>query len=306
MVRSSAGDDEDKIDGMKVIAEKECKLADLLVEAFGTASKTTVKHMITHGNIKVNGKMITNPAADLRPGDQVEYLRQQRTNSKLKPPYPVYFEDDFILIAEKPAGLLTIGEKGVGGTSFYKIMQEFVKEKSKGKERLFIIHRLDREVSGLLLFAKTEEVQQKIKDGWRDAKKLYYALVEGATPEETGTVRSWLAEGRDQKVYSVRIEEGAKLGITHYRVMDRSPEFTLLEVELETGRKNQIRVHMSDIGCPIVGDRKYGADSTYERRIRLHAFYIGIKHPETGRLIEAKSKMPKGFLSLKPRDEKYK
>jgi 23S rRNA pseudouridine1911/1915/1917 synthase len=291
---------------MKIVSARECKLIELLTEEFKTASKTTVKQLITHGSVKVNGKMVNNPAQVVKPGDKVEYFREQRMQSKVKPPYPVYFEDDSILITEKPAGLLTIGDKGLGGTSFYKIMLDFVKEKSKGKERLFVVHRLDREVSGLLLFAKSEELQQKIKEGWRDAKKLYYALVEGTPPEEKGTIRSWLVEGRDQKVYSVKIQEGAKLGITHYRVMDKTPDFTLLEVELETGRKNQIRVHLSEMDCPVVGDRRYGADATYDRRIRLHAFYLSVIHPVTGRLIEAKSKMPKGFLVLKPQDEKYK
>ena len=291
---------------MKARVEKEMPLWEFLMNGFITASRTTVKNRITHGNVKVNGRMVTNPASVVHPEDVVEYSRQIIRQNKVSPPFPVLFEDDAILVAEKPAGLLTIGDKGLGGTSFYQVMQGYVKEASRGKERLFVVHRLDREVSGLLLFAKGEAFQEKIKEGWRETRKLYYALVEGQPKEDQGTIRSWLVEGHDQRVYSVGVQEGAKLGITHYRVMDRTEGYALLEVELETGRKNQIRVHLSEMGCPVVGDRRYGADAQYERRIRLHAFYLSFPHPVSGQQVEFKSKMPKGFLVLKPGDEKYK
>ena len=291
---------------MKAKVTKEISLLDHLLGEFETASKTTVKQRITHGNVRVNGKMMTNPATMLKEGDLVEYIKQAVRVNKIKPPFQVLYEDDAILVAVKPAGLLTIGDRGLGGTSFYQQMQAYVRENSKGKERLFVVHRLDREVSGILLFAKSEALQEEIKNHWMDTKKLYYALVEGQPKEDKGTIRSWLVEGHDQRVYSTKIQEGAKLGITHYRVMDRTPDYALLEVELETGRKNQIRVHLSEMGCPVVGDRRYGADSRYERRIRLHAFYLSIRHPVTGNLVDFKSKMPKGFLELKPGDEKYK
>lgn len=291
---------------MKIKIDKPVSLLDHLHGEFQSASKTTVKQRIVHGNVRVNGKMITNPAAMLKEGDIVEYQKQAVRINKVKPPYQVLFEDEAILVSVKPAGLLTIGDRGLGGTSFYQQMQAYVKESSKGKERLFVVHRLDREVSGILLFAKSEALQERIKSSWMDTKKLYYALVEGEPKDDKGTIRSWLVEGHDQRVYSVKVREGAKLGITHYRVMDRTPGFALLEVELETGRKNQIRVHLSEMGCPVVGDRRYGADARYERRIRLHAFYLSFRHPVTDKLIEFKSKMPKGFLELKPEDEKYK
>ncbi|MCK9218794.1 MAG: RluA family pseudouridine synthase [Bacteroidales bacterium] len=292
---------------MKIVIKEEGILADLLMKAFESASKTTVKGRIVHGNVRVNGKMTTNPSIRIKPGDEVEYKKQKvQQGKKMKSPYPVLYEDDYLLVAEKPAGLLTIGDRGLGGTSFYQIMQGYLKEKSKGKERLFVVHRIDREVSGVLLFTKSEKIQEQLKTQWWESKKRYYALVEGQPKDDQGTIRSWLIEGHDQKVYSTKIQDGAKLAITHYRVMDRTPDYALLEVELETGRKNQIRVHLSELGCPVVGDRRYGADAQYERRIRLHAFYLAIRHPETGELIEFKSKMPKGFLVLKPGDEKYK
>ena len=291
---------------MKIISKERNSLVGFLQAEFDTASKTTVKKWIAHGSIRVNGTLETNPAVFINPGDVIEYARQIIRPGKIKSPFPLFFEDDSILVAEKPAGLLTVGDRGLGGTSFYRQMSDYVKENSKGKELLFIVHRLDREVSGLLVFAKSEALQEVIKEHWHETKKRYYALVEGQPGNEKGTIRSWLAEGSDQKVRSVKGPEGAKLAITHYRVMDRTPEYALLEVDLETGRKNQIRVHLSEMGCPVVGDRRYGADSRFERRIRLHAFYLSIRHPVTEQALEFKSKMPKSFLVLKPGDEKYK
>ncbi len=291
---------------MRILVKTENTLAEFLLTEFKTASKTTVKKLISHGLVRVNGKMATNSSVIVKSGDLVEYHRQTYVPGKIKPPYTVWFEDEYFLIAEKPPGLLSIGDKGLGGTSFYKIMLDYVKEKSKGKERIFIIHRLDREVSGIILFAKTEALQEQLKLQWKDSEKLYYALVEGSVKDNQGVIRSWLAEGRNQKVYSVKVQQGAKLAITHYRVMDRTPDYTLLEVKLETGRKNQIRVHLSEMGHPVVGDRRYGADDRYERRIRLHAYYLSFKHPVTGEQLEVKSKMPKKFLVLLPEDEQYK
>ncbi|MFH1295908.1 MAG: RluA family pseudouridine synthase [Bacteroidota bacterium] len=281
-------------------------LSELLLREFRQASRTTVKKMIAHGNVRVNGRMNTNPATKVSPEDTVEYNKQIIRLNKVKPPYPITFEDNALLVAEKPAGLLTVGERGQGGTSFYKELLEYVKENTEGKERLYVVHRLDKEVSGLLVFAKTEALQQLIKNNWEQTRKLYYALVEGLPKKEKGTIRSWLEEGREQKVFSGRESENSKLAITHFRIMDKSPDYTLLEVELETGRKHQIRVHLSEMGCPVVGDRKYGADDRYDRRIRLHAYYLSLKHPATGAPLEFKSKMPKGFLVLKPEHEKYK
>jgi 23S rRNA pseudouridine1911/1915/1917 synthase len=281
-------------------------LMELMLMEFGTASKTTVKNMISHGNVRINGKMVTNPSESVKPGDVVEYTRQTQVKSKIKPPFPICFEDDCILVTEKPAGVLTIGDKGTGGTSFYKMMLEFTKERSQGRERLFVVHRLDREVSGLLVIAKSEEMQQKLKDQWSQTKKLYYALVEGHPPKESGTIKTWLIEKGDQRVSSVQEQEGAKAAITHYKVLDKTDDYSLLEVHLETGRKNQIRVHLSEMGCPVVGDRRYGADARFERRIRLHAYYLSFPHPQSGKSMEFKSKMPRGFLALKPENEKYK
>ena len=204
----------------------------------------------------------------------------------------------------KPPGRPTSSTDG--SLSIQNIVSDYLEKQSRGKFRAHVVHRLDKEVSGVLLFAKTREVMEIIKEKWEQTEKHYYALVEGLPEKDEDTISSWLVEDRSQKVHSTRNPENAKFSITHYKVMKRIADHALLDVSTETGRKNQIRVHLSDIGCPIIGDRKYGASDEFRRRVRLHAFSLSFPHPETGKMILVKSPMPEGFLSLKQKDERYK
>lgn len=290
---------------MKINADKEIVLSELLLEEFKTASRSMVKKIILHGSVTINGIEVTKVTTLVNPGDVVEYTRFKAPRSHMNAPFPVIYEDDVLLVVDKPAGILTHAEKGSSGTSLYKELLEFIKERSKGKERIFVVHRLDREVSGIVLFVKTEAIQERVKEDWRETKKKYYALVNGKPPKEEDRLESWLKEGPDQKVFSVRQQEGAKLAVTFYKTVKSLHSTTLLEVQLETGRKNQIRVQLSDIGCPIVGDWRYGSKDNVKRRIRLHAYYFSMIHPATGDRVEFTSRMPRGFLTLKDQDERY-
>jgi 23S rRNA pseudouridine1911/1915/1917 synthase len=147
---------------------------------------------------------------------------------------------------------------------------------------------------------------EKVKEGWESTEKHYYALVEGVPKQSEGTIKSWLVEDGKQKVHSTTNQENAKLAVTHYKVIKPVDKYTLLDIITETGRKNQIRVQLSDLGCPIVGDRKYGASAEFVRRIRLHAYSLTFIHPETGKPHTVVSHMPEGFLKVGKRDEKYK
>jgi len=291
---------------MIIKVKNEIHLISLLLEEFGTATRSGVKRLILNRNILVNGTVVTNPVMDIKPGDVVEYKKYKAQPNTENAPFPVLYEDDVILVTEKPAGILTHAEKGTAGTSLYKEMLEFIKERSKGKERIFVVHRLDREVSGIVLFAKDEEIQQQIKDNWKQTKKKYYALVHGKPEEMKGTLTSWLMEGANQRVRSVREQDGAKLAVTHYEVIRELPEQTLLDVTLETGRKNQIRVQFSEMGCPVVGDWRYGSKDPVKRRIRLHAYFFSMTHPVSGEVLEFNSRLPKGFLTLGDKEETYK
>jgi 23S rRNA pseudouridine1911/1915/1917 synthase len=145
-----------------------------------------------------------------------------------------------------------------------------------------------------------------IKDKWEETEKHYFALVEKVPENPEGTIKSWLIEDNTQKMHSADEASGGKLAITHYRTIRNINNYALLDIKTETGRKNQIRVHLSDIGCPIIGDRKYGASTNFIRRVRLHACSISFPHPLTGKMITVESSMPQGFLSLKLKDENYK
>ena len=254
--------------------------------------------MILNGTIRVNGFIVKDIRFMLKAGDGVSYQKYHPTGFEKIVPFPVIYEDEFLMVVEKPAGILTYGERGTPGTSAYRILMDFLKLRSGGKEKVFVVHRLDREVSGLLMFAKSEEVQEKIKENWKKTEKRYKALVEGTPPDKEGTIKSWLKENKALKVYSVKEGPEAKFAITHYKVLRELPGFSLLEIQLETGRKNQIRVHLADVGCPVAGDRKYGAKQKITG-IRLHATLLRILHPATGKWHEFSSPFPKKYLEIR-------
>jgi 23S rRNA pseudouridine1911/1915/1917 synthase len=291
---------------VKITAQKDGPIVDLLVEVFGSASKTHIRKMLKYQMIQVSGQPVTRADFAVKAGDVIEYVKKTGRKNEIAPPVPIIFEDDDLLIAEKPAGLLTFGERGTGGTSLYRVLKDFVNQRSGGRQRLHVVHRLDREVSGIVLFAKNGKAQQQIKKNWKETKKKYHALVEGRPEKDRGTIQSWLREGVDRKMASSDKPAGAKLAVTHYRVVKRLDGHTLLEIETETGRKNQVRVHLAEMGCPLVGDRRYGGKAKVIRRIRLHAFYLGFTHPVVGRFVEFESPMPQGFMVLGNKDEKYK
>jgi 23S rRNA pseudouridine1911/1915/1917 synthase len=260
---------------------------------------------LQHNNVICNGKVITLTSFELKPGDVVEVKGNSDTPKRVAAPFPVLYEDNDVIVVEKPAGISTSSVDN--STNVYHILSQYLKDESKGHVRAYVVHRLDKEVSGVLLFAKSEKAMNIIKDNWKETKKFYYALVEGSPENAEGTIESWLTKDKNFKVYSIRIQsEKAKFAITHYRTIKKLNKNTLLEMNIETGRKNQIRVHLSELGCPIVGDRKYGASSDFVRRVRLHAFYLSFPHPVTKEIITVESPLPKGFLVLKDRNEIYK
>lgn len=292
---------------MNITAGKTAKLIDLLLEEFGSASKTKVKKFITNGSIRCNGKIVKRCETIVNQGDNIEYTKYKEDVNKVRPPYPILFEDDYLVAINKPAGALMHGETGQYNESVIKAMSKYVRESSKGKKQALIIHRLDREVAGIVVLAKSEEILNRMKDNWHNNEKLYFALVEGSPKVKEGSITSWIGDDFQQKVKSV--PEGtpdAKLAITHYRTLNKYDNNTLLEVKLETGRKNQIRLHFSEMGCPIVGDRRYGADATFVRQIRLFAFSLSFTHPVTNEKQIIELPMPQYFLKLKEADEKYK
>jgi 23S rRNA pseudouridine1911/1915/1917 synthase len=289
---------------LETTINKSQTLLEFLIEQYSDSPRTRIKKMLQSGTVRVNNKPVTLHSFQLKQGDIVDCSLRTGIVTKANLPFPVLYEDEHVIVIDKPAGIATSSIDG--STNVQRIISEFLKDMSKGKIRTYVIHRLDKEVSGVLILSKSETAMDAIKDKWDETEKHYFALVEGIPENPEGTIKSWLIEDNAMKMHSVNEKPGAKYAITNYKTIRTLDNYTLLDVKTETGRKNQIRVHLSDIGCPIVGDRKYGASTDFIRRVRLHACSISFPHPVTGKLITVESPMPKGFLSLKQEDEHYK
>ncbi len=287
---------------MKTVVKKKQNLLEFVKEWLNQSSNKA-RFAVSHEWILLDGQPCTDFNFVLQEGMVLEYQKKEFTYAASKSPFPLLYDDDYLLAVNKPAGLLTYGKKGEPGTSVYKLMKNFVKPRNKRDGELYVIHRLDKEVSGVLLFAKKHSAQDYLKENWFRTRKMYFALVEGHLKQEKGTIKSWI----DEEPLKVRsVEEGkGSLAITHFNVIKEVGEYTLLNVEIETGRKNQIRVHLSEMGFPIVGDRKYGADDKFRRQIRLQSYFLSFPHPELNKDIEIKIPMRSNFLKVSASNEVY-
>lgn len=293
---------------MKFINEVHVRLIDLLKRELQDYSHEKIKQAIRHGYVRCNGKLVFKATMPLKKGDVVELSVPPKKphESKIKAPYPVVFEDDHLIVMIKPAGLVTIEYNNPEGTSFYHEANRYMRQKSFNRQKLHIVHRLDKEVAGLIVMAKSGELRQRLITQWKNVVKKYYALVEGHPAKDEGTIASWLAENEAGMVFSVKRQEGAKYAVTHYKVLKRMEANTLVELMLETGRKNQLRVHLAEMGCPIVGDRRYGSKDQYIRQIRLLSYSLSFEHPFSGERVELELPLPSWFLKLNAGNEKYK
>lgn len=264
--------------------------------------KTQIRTWLKFQVITVNDRAVTQFNHPLVPGDVVSMGTPgyAAPKTKLGSGMKVFYEDSTLLVIDKPADLLSIASEGEREKTAYFQLTEYLRRgRPHAKERVWIVHRLDRETSGLMVFAKTPEAKEKLQKGWENAEKQYEAVVEGKLPKDQGTFESELDETNPYKVYSrLKATDDTRHGITHYRVLARGEWRTLVELTLETGRRHQIRVHLSDEGCPIVGDKKYGAVSDPAKRLGLHACSLRFPHPDTGKEMHFKSPLPKELASL--------
>ncbi len=211
----------------------------------------------------------------------------------------VLYEDRDILVVDKMCGLLTVSSQKVKENTAYYLLNEYVRKgNQKSRNRVFIVHRLDRDTSGALIFAKTETGKHYLQQEWHGFQKTYYAVVHGTLKKKEGVITSYLAENSIHKMYSVDGPQKGKLSRTGYKVLAESKEYSLLEIDLLTGRKNQIRVHLSERGCPVVGDKKYGEKKKGIKRLSLHAASITITHPHSKKRMTFETQMPPYFTSL--------
>lgn len=281
----------------KFTVKHDAALLAYMIEVMPEKSRTTLKSYLSHRQILVNGKLYTAFDTPVRRNDEIQILdvgvEPQNPNNRLR----IIFEDEHIIIIEKKNGLLSMSTGKAGEQTAYTILNEHVRRRKKDA-RVFIVHRLDRDTSGLILFAKSEDVQQTLQTNWNDnvIERKYVAVVEGELPQKEDTIISWLTENpKSLKMMSSPKDNGGKKAITRYKLLKSNGKYSLVELELETGRKNQIRVQMASIGCPVAGDKKYGAVTNPLGRVCLHAQTLAFRHPVTGERLRFDTGIPQTF-----------
>ena len=293
--------------------EAATELMPFLLAKLGGMTRTSVKQLLSQRRVTVNAGIQTRHDTPLKPGDLVNIL-QGRGNVELRhPKLRIIYEDDALIVVEKKNGLLTVPYNPKSSEmTVLSILKDYVKKQSR-KANVYVVHRLDRETSGVLVFAKSPELQEYMRTYWRQlvSKRTYVALVEGRLEKKEGTITSWLTEDQQTlMVYSSQTDNGGQKAITHYKVVkesampsaeqDLATEYSLVELNLETGRTNQIRVHMQSIGHPVVGDRKYGNgnESSPVDRLCLHAKVLEFIHPMTEKKVRFEAAAPKEMLRM--------
>lgn len=263
--------------------------------------RTTVRQWLKYGLIHVNGRSVTRSNHPLQTGDVVSFrAKGEVRGAELLPPgMTVVFEDASLIVIEKPENLLSMGSATERDKTAYAFLTDYVRRGNpQSPERVWIVHRLDRETSGLMVFAKTEAAKCALQAEWYKTEKRYLAVVEGQPPADHGVLRSHLDESSPFKVYSAPPSERTRHAVTRYRVMKRRATRALVELTPETGRRNQIRVHLADADCPIVGDQKYEARTNPARRLGLHAESLQFTHPLSGELLRFQSPLPQDLARL--------
>lgn len=274
-------------------------LLDFVIEKAKDWSRNDAKSWLKHGQIMLNGEVTSAFDAHVMPGAEVK-VNLSRPFVRLKHPrLKIMYEDDDVIVVEKGYGLLSVGIPNPSKKkikSAYDILRDYLKRKDP-RNKLFVVHRLDRDTTGVMMFAKNEGAMETLRHNWNNLvlERLYVALLEGFVKQDEGMIKSRLTENSQYKVYSTENEDEGKLAVTRYKVQGRGHGFSLVEFTLDTGRKNQIRVHASEMGHPICGDRKYGATKSKLGRLCLHAKTLRFAHPVTKKDMYFESPVPYGF-----------
>lgn len=289
----------DNILGFEVGESSPFKLLEFLFDVLRDAKRTTVKDYLKHHQVRLNGNVTTRFDAELAPGDLVEVNTTREFQTFSHPRLKIVYEDDDIIVADKGYGLLSMGTDKVKEGTAYSILREYVKRKDP-RNKLFIIHRLDRDTTGLIMFAKSMETKETMQHNWNNMvlERRYVAVVEGTLDPTEGEIRSYLAENSAHEVYSTTKPGEGQLAVTYYKTLRTRAPYSLVELQLATGRKNQIRVHMKDKGHPISGDHRYGAKPSPIHRLCLHAATLRFVHPITRRDMNFTSPLPTGFIRM--------
>ena len=281
----------------KYTVDREVPLLEYLLATL-PMSRNKVKDTLQGRGIKVNGKTVTQYDYPLVPGTVVE-VSNSKKNDNFKSKYVnLVYEDQYLVVIEKKPGILSMAA-GHSSLNVKTVLDEYFK-KTRQKCRAHVVHRLDRDTSGLMIYAKDMETEQILEHEWHDIvyDRRYVALCSGEMEEDTGTIANWLKDNKAYVTYSSPVDNGGKYAVTHFFVLDRSTNYSLVEFKLETGRKNQIRVHSADMGHPVCGDVKYGNGDSPLHRLCLHAYVLCFYHPVTHKPMEFSTPIPPQFRAV--------
>ena len=282
----------------QLIVSESTELMAFLVAQLPHKNRNNIKSLLRNKQILVDDRVYTQFNHPLQPGQTVTVAANRAPETTQYRGLTILHEDPHLIVINKQAGLLSMGTEKERDRTAYSILSDYVK-KQDPKNKVFIIHRLDRETSGVMVFGRSANVQRLMQESWNETTKerTYVALVEGVPEPPKGTITSYLRESKALIVYSSQNPDNGQLSVTNYNVLRAISHYALLHLELETGRKNQIRVHLQDIGHPIAGDAKYGAATDPIGRLGLHAETLAFAHPITGDLLRFEAPVPKSFLS---------
>lgn len=284
--------------------KKEMPLLEYLLATL-PGSKNKIKDTLQGRGIKVNGKIVTQYDYPLMPGMKVS-VSNSKKNDTFKSRYVnLVYEDQYLVVIEKKPGILSMAA-GHSSLNVKSVLDDYFQKTRQGC-RAHVVHRLDRDTSGLMIYAKDMETEQILEHEWHDIvyDRRYVALCSGEYEEQTGTIANWLKDNKAYVTYSSPTDNGGKYSVTHFYVLDRSPYHSLVEFKLETGRKNQIRVHTADMGHPVCGDVKYGNGDSPLHRLCLHAYVLCFYHPVTHRPMEFSTPIPSQFKEVISKDLKH-
>lgn len=277
---------------------KETDLLSFLEYKMPNLKTKTIRHLIANSQVSVGGVPTTLFSFKVYPEDEVLVSRDRITKKRRKD-LPIIYEDDEIIVMNKPSGLLSIASDREKGRTAYRLISDYVDAKKPGS-RIFVVHRLDEDTSGVLIFAKTHEIKEAFQNNWQSIveKRGYYAIVEGDDIPEEGHLEDYLGENDLHLVYVTKDRRKGKLSVTDYRKIASKNGISLLDVDIKTGRKNQIRVQLGHIGHHVIGDDKYGEPINPINRLGLHAYELKLTHPISGKTLDFKVPMPDEFKQL--------
>ena len=282
------------------VVKEECELLEFLLKTFSTQSRNSVKSLLSSHRVSIDGAPVTQFNFKLYKGDTV-IISSSPIRKKTRSNLPIIYEDENLIVINKPTKLLSVPSDNEKGSTAFRMVNDYLQQKDK-HNRAFIVHRLDEDTSGVLMFAKNDRMAKALTDGenWNKLtkKRGYYAIVEGHLENKEGRISSYLKKNSQNMMYSSKKKGDGQLAITNYKIIKESPLFSLADVNIETGRKNQIRVHFGDMGHHIIGDDKYGEPSNPIKRLGLHAYELDIVNPLNGKLMKFTAPMPKEFQTL--------